>query len=338
MTDLSDAAIARLREVVERPETGGPSARYEIVRRIGEGGMGAVYLAHDRELDRDVALKVLRAPEPTDEERTRILREARILASLEHPGIVPVHDVGFLPPPDGRVFYVMKHVRGERLDGFARRTPPPQRSELLRVFLQVCEAVAFAHAAGVVHRDLKPQNVMLGAFGEVLVLDWGVAKTALRTADNGLGTGPARTLAAPKDPNDAAISAIAGTPGYMAPEQLEGNGAVVDGRTDVYGLGGILHFLLTGAHPSSDLESDGIPVPIRAIRDRARQLERELRYASASELAADVRNYLDALPVTAHREGLLDRLRRLGTRHRTAILLVLAYLVMRVLFLVFGQR
>jgi serine/threonine protein kinase len=338
VSDLSDAAIARLREVVERPETGGPSARYEIVRRIGQGGMGAVYLAHDRELDRNVALKVLRAPEPTEEEQTRILREARILASLEHPGIVPVHDVGFLPPPDGRVFYVMKHVRGERLDEFARREPPPQRSELLRVFLHVCEAVAFAHAAGVVHRDLKPQNVMLGAFGEVLVLDWGVAKTALWTAGYRREADAAVSGAAvPGMPNEDA-SAIVGTPGYMAPEQLEASGAAVDGRTDVYGLGGILHFLLTGSHPSADPEQDSIPGPLRAIRDRAREPARESRYASASDLATDVRNFLDALPVTAHREGMVDRLLRLGARHRTAILLVLAYLVMRVLFLVFGRR
>src|SRR5256885_3040189 len=136
-------------------------ARYEIRELIGEGGMGRVYAAYDRELEREVAIKVLRPDAASEGERERITREARILASLEHPGIVPVHDVGVLP--DGRLFYVMKHVRGERFDEFARGPHP--RTELLRAFLQVCDAVAFAHAAGVIHRDLKPQNIMLGAFG-----------------------------------------------------------------------------------------------------------------------------------------------------------------------------
>ena len=307
---LSDAALARLRELIDRPDVGTES-RYEILERIGEGGMGAVYLAYDRELAREVALKVLRTPEPDDSERARILREARILASLEHPGIVPVHDAGVLP--DGRVFYVMKRVRGERLDEYARSGRP--RSELLRVFRQVCEAVAFAHAAGVVHRDLKPQNVMLGAFGEVLVLDWGAAHTI-----------------------DTAQGAVIGTPGYMAPEQLSA-GAKVDERTDVYGLGGILHFLLSGAHPAATGVGDGsddLPGALRAIRDRARAADPAGRYRSASELAADISNYLDALPVAAHREHVLERVRRLAARHRTALLLVLAYLAMRLALLIFA--
>src|SRR5207248_7961699 len=199
-------------------------SRYEIGEQIGEGGMGAVYLAHDRELNRDVALKVLRAPIPTDDERMRILREARILASLEHPGIVPVHDVGALP--DGRLFYVMKRVRGERLDDFARNER--SRSELLRLFLQVCDAVAFAHAAGVIHRDLKPQNIMLGAFGEVLVLDWGLAKQIGEQT-------PAQPMqdSAGEIPADTGHGTVLGTPGFMAPEQARGDVALIDERSDV---------------------------------------------------------------------------------------------------------
>jgi serine/threonine protein kinase len=325
---LSHAAVARLREIVEVP---GTDARYQILQRIGEGGMGAVYLAHDRELDREVALKVLRAPVPSDDERMRILREARILASLEHPGIVPVHDVGALA--DGRVFYVMKRVRGERLDDFARGER--SRSELLRAFLQVCDAVAFAHAAGVIHRDLKPQNVMLGAFGEVLVLDWGVAKTrgdslALR-GENGSC-----------DVQSAGSGTAVGTPGYMAPEQLRG---AADARVDVFGLGGILFFLLTCVHPSPNVATaeqwpslGEVPAPLRAISEQARALDPSSRYQSIGALAADVANYLDALPVTAHSEGIVERIRRLAIRHRTAILLVLAYLAMRVALLIFARR
>jgi serine/threonine protein kinase len=330
MSGLSDAVVARLRALVEHPEI--PTTRYEILDRIGEGGMGVVYLARDRELGREVALKVLRTPDPSAAERDRILREARILASLEHPGIAPVHDVGVLA--DGRVFYVMKCVRGERLDSFARTAR--SRTELLRVFRQVCDAVAFAHAAGVIHRDLKPQNVMLGAFGEVLVLDWGVAKLRGHPIDStdASGTQPTGENTAP--------GTVVGTPGYMAPEQLTGHSAAVDERADVFGLGGILCFLLTGDHPPTGLPEGerwlAIPAPLRAICERARAALPELRYRSASELAADVANYLDALPVTAHREGLLERGRRVASRHRTALLLVLAYLLMRVTLLVVTGR
>jgi serine/threonine protein kinase len=318
---LSDAAIAHLRELVTTPARG-TEPRYEITAHIGEGGMGTVYLARDRELDRDVALKVLRDPVPDDDDRARILREARILASLEHPGIVPVHDVGTLP--DGRLFYVMKHVRGERFDEFARAER--SRAELLRAFLQVCDAVAFAHAAGVIHRDLKPQNVMLGAFGEVLVLDWGVAKAS------------GASLA---DQDESSRNAeAAGTPGYMAPEQLQG---VADERADVYGLGGVLFFLLTQQHPATasatgDPWADTlVPGPLRAICDRARASDPSARYPSVGALAGDVASYLDALPVAAYREGLVERIRRVVVRHQTAILLVLAYLVVRVALLIFAR-
>jgi len=320
VSSLSETALARLRTIVEQP---GEHSRYEIGELIGEGGMGSVYLAHDRELERDVALKVLRDVAPTADERDRILREARILASLEHPGIVPVHDVGTLP--DGRLFYVMKHVRGERFDDFVRG--PRSRTELLRSFLQMCDAVAFAHAAGVIHRDLKPQNVMLGAFGEVLILDWGVAKTSRPPSPAGAG---------------APIVTAAGTPGYMAPEQMDGS---ADERADVYGLGGMLFFLLTHQHPSASTETceqwtsgSTLPAALRAICERARAEDPAARYQSVTTLAADVTNYLDALPVAAHAEGIMERARRIALRHRTAILLVLAYLVMRVALLVFTRR
>src|SRR5687768_15835226 len=148
------------------------STKYTFVRELGHGGMGTVYLAEDGELNRLVAIKVLNTPEVTNDLRRRMIREAQIIARLEHPGIVPVHDVGELP--DGRVFYAMKLVRGVRLDEYAANTSSMR--ERLRKFQAVCDAVAFAHAHGVIHRDLKPQNIMIGSFGEVLVLDWGVAK------------------------------------------------------------------------------------------------------------------------------------------------------------------
>jgi eukaryotic-like serine/threonine-protein kinase len=326
MKPLADVAIAHLHEIVAAP-TG--DVRYEIKEQIGEGGMGAVYLARDRELGRDVALKVLRAPVPTEEERERLVREAQILAALEHPGIVPVHDVGTLS--DGRLFYVMKHVRGERFDDYARGNR--SRAELLRAFLLVCEAVSFAHAAGVIHRDLKPQNVMLGPFGEVLVLDWGVAKVRSRT-----GTSITDRQLVRQDSGDRASATAAGTPGYMAPEQVHG---AADERVDVYGLGGILHFIILRAHPApatgaESYYSSDAPAALQAICDRARAGDPDSRYQSVAELAGDIANYLDALPVAAHREGMVERVRRVAVRHRTAILLVLAYLVVRVTMLIFA--
>jgi serine/threonine-protein kinase len=322
----------RLRGLVDQAHG---DARYELGERIGEGGMGTVYVAHDSELHREVALKVLRATAPSPEERERIIKEARILASLEHPGIVPVHDVGALP--DGRLFYVMKRVRGERFDEFAHREH--SRTKLLRAFLQMCDAVAFAHAAGVIHRDLKPQNVMLGEFGEVLVLDWGVAKSRQRH----LAQIPAMGVEdATVEHASMSSGTAAGTPGYMAPEQLHGAG---DERTDVFGLGSVLFFLLTRTHPSplsgtSEQWPKAAPVPaaLRAICERARAGDQTLRYQSVPAMAGDVVNYLDALPVAAHSEGIAERLRRVAIRHRTAIGLVLAYLIVRIAMLVLIPR
>ena len=167
MTWISDGAVSRLRAIAEEPDFRG--TRYTIVRELARGGMGVVYEAEDAELQRRVAIKVVATELAVDDAAERMRREARVIAKLEHPGIVPLHDVGALP--DGRIFYAMKLVRGHRLD-----ERPLARTEALRLFLRLCEAVAFAHANGVVHCDLKPANVMVGAFGEVLVMDWGVAR------------------------------------------------------------------------------------------------------------------------------------------------------------------
>lgn len=194
MRFLSDDAVAHLRDITEQPDLS--DTRYELVRELGRGGIGVVYEVHDRELERNVAMKVVE----------RDWRdEARTIAALEHPGIVPIHDSGTLA--DGRLYYTMKLVRGTRLDAWAKEAHGI--TERLRLFTRTCEPVAFAHANGVVHHDLKPENVMAGEFGAVLVMDWGVAGV--------------------------------GTPGYMAPEQSRGE---VDARSDVYALGAVLAFLL----------------------------------------------------------------------------------------------
>jgi serine/threonine-protein kinase len=170
MSWLSDEAICRLQAASALPDFAG--TRYRLVERVGSGGMGVVYLAEDEILARRVALKVLDFPEGSGELAERLLREAHVLATLEHPGIVPVHDAGTLA--DGRAFYAMKFVEGRRLDHLD--TQKDTLFDRLRIFQRICDTVAFANARGVLHRDLKPGNVMVGSCGEILVMDWGVAK------------------------------------------------------------------------------------------------------------------------------------------------------------------
>jgi len=282
---ISEPALDRLSAMFQGPDVTG--TRYQLLSVLGRCGMGVVYLARDTVLDREVALKIVERP-------SEDANEARILARLEHPGIVPVHDFGELP--DGRLFYAMKRVRGDRLDRWM--ASGRDLSERLGVFLRVCETVAFAHAHGVVHRDLKPENVMVGEFGEVLVLDWGVATTPSQSASS--------------------QRHIVGTTEYMAPEQARGE--VVDHRADVFALGAML-------------ESIAELAPVLAIARKARSDEPASRYQDVQSLAADVSRFLAGRAVEAHRERLLDRLTRFGRRYRLPILLVLTYLVARILLL-----
>ncbi|HXI21204.1 MAG TPA: serine/threonine-protein kinase [Gemmatimonadales bacterium] len=320
MTTLDDGALNHLRRVLEVPEPA--DDRYRVERLLGEGGMGAVYLATDRRLRREVALKVLRPDLGSPEAGRRLQREARIIARLEHPGIVPVHDVGTLR--DGRLYYVMKLVRGTGLDAFARGAT---RAETLRVFLQVCDTVRFAHAHGVVHRDLKPSNIMVGAFGEVLVLDWGIARVVGAEPPEPENR-PAETAGSSPVGERTSPGLVLGTPGFMAPEQAAGSHDLVDFRTDVYALGAVLRAIVTGSAGAP------VPRPLAAIWTRALDPDPELRYAGPAELAADVRHFLDAEPVSAYRETPWERAGRLYQKYQTAILLVLAYLTMRLIFLV----
>jgi eukaryotic-like serine/threonine-protein kinase len=195
--DLSDSVIHHLRHVAALPDLTG--TRYEVESEIGRGGMGVVYAARDRELDRRVALKVL---------DSALAGEAQLIARLEHPGVVPIYEAGTLP--DGRVYYAMKLVVGARLDHYVIGLP--SLAKRLGVIRRAGEALAFAHARGVIHRDLKPQNVMVGEFGEVYIMDWGV-------------------------------EAVAGTPGFRAPD------ARLDRRSDIYALGALLEFVLPAPAP-----------------------------------------------------------------------------------------
>ena len=297
-------------QVEPSPPLGEPRAmlagRYRVARRIGKGGMGEVMAARDEQVGRDVAIKRMRAAAPSERAIQRFLREASIQGRLEHPAIVPVHEIG--RDEDGLPFFVMKKLTGTTLgkviaDPAQRQSFPRQR--VLRAFAEVCLAVELAHVRGIIHRDLKPENILLGDFGEVYILDWGVAKLVGEDdgefADVGSGSGEHAT---------AAGTAI-GTPGYMAPEQAC---AVpdIDARTDIYALGCVLFEILAGeplhprgregmqsalagcdARPSRRAPGRDIAPELDALCVAATMIERDERLASARELGDRVQRYLD---------------------------------------------
>jgi serine/threonine protein kinase len=327
---LSDQALDRLRAAADAPDLSGTG--YVLVDKLGAGGMGGVFRVTDTALDRQVALKVLGIADSNGEFGARLLREAKIIAQLEHPGIVPVHDVGTLP--DGRVFYTMKLVQGRSLD--------QQQKELggiparLRIFQKICEAVSFAHTHYVLHRDLKPQNIMVGPFGEVLVMDWGLAKvlepesstpeanTAEKTAASDLA------IARRNSEDETAHGVVLGTPGYMSPEQARGELKAVGPRADVYSLGAVLRFLIE--------DRSRMPKALLAITGKAMNEEVQHRYGSVEELANDIAHYLDGLPVSAYPEGPMTRTWRWMAKNSAWLLLIVAYLIMRALFILWRAR
>lgn len=305
--------------------------RYELEKEIGAGGIGKVYLALDTHLGRRVALKELldaTAGRPGGETarvsatrsplELRFVNEARITGQLEHPGVVPVYELG--RRPDDRVYYAMRLVRGRTLEEALAERDLVGRLELLPHFVDLCNTVAYAHSRKVIHRDLKPDNVMLGDYGETVLLDWGLAK--VRGADDVQEQALEDELERLKDTSPLATVAGVpiGTPGYMSPEQALGNLDEVDERSDVYALGAILYQLLTGrvpfdgntaldvikavvrgkSRPVEEVEPD-CPVELIDIARRAMKMDRADRYADAQALAADVGAFLTGGIVGAHR-------------------------------------
>ncbi len=325
-------------------------AQFRIVRFHREGGLGRVYVARDEELGREVALKEIR-PDKADEEhlRSRFLLEAEINAGLEHPGIVPVYSLG---DRDGRPFYAMRFVEGDSLKEAvdahhrAHPHPDPRSAEFRRLlgrFVAVCQAIAFAHSKGVLHRDLKPHNVMLGRFGETLVIDWGLAKATGRREPAGPGSAVEDALTPPSGSELAPTIGVLGSPAYMSPEQAAGATESLGPATDVYGLGAILYALLTGRAPVAGATAEelldrarrgaiapprslnpNVPRALQAVCLKALANDPAGRYPTALALAAEVERWLADEPVQAGGETWTDRLRRGSRRHRPLVRLAAA--------------
>ena len=254
-------------------EAGDDSTRYRIDGEIARGGMGAVLKGRDPDLGRDVAIKVLREDLRDDPDMVRrFVEEAQIGGQLQHPGIVPIYELGAFA--DRRPFFSMKLVKGHTLAALldGRKDPPSDLPRFLNIFESIAQTVAYAHARGVIHRDLKPSNVMVGSFGEVQVMDWGLAKVLPRggVVDDAAAGKPDRDetviATARSGSGDSDLShagSVLGTPSYMAPEQARGEIDRVDERADVFALGSILCEVLTG--------QPGVRRPVARARSSARR-------------------------------------------------------------------
>jgi hypothetical protein len=302
MAYLPDQTLKHLRQVVGLPDLS--ETPYQLGQELGRGGMAVVYEAWDTRLERHVALKIIDTLGDATGGDGDALEEAKTLAKLEHPGIVPIYDAGCLR--DGRFYCAMRLIQGRRLDAFIAHEK--SQFERIRVFQKICDAVGFAHSCGVVHRDLKPQNIMVGKFGEVFVIDWGVAEWLIATGRRRSGV-------------------IAGTRQYMAPEQAGGRPDAVDGRADVYSLGVVLKDII-GEEGSRSLA---------AIANKALAQDPDDRYQHVEDLAADLTRFLDCLPITAYDETPIERARRFAARNRVLLLLLATYAFVRIALFILSR-
>ena len=360
----SAAATARS---VGTPTSSG--LRFRVIRKHAKGGLGEVFIAEDQELHREVALKQIQARYADDtNSRTRFVLEAEVTGALEHPGIVPVYGLGTYA--DGRPFYAMRFIHGDSLkdaiDSYhdfdmGPRDPGERALELRKLlgrFVDVCDAIEYAHSRGIIHRDLKPGNIMLGKFGETLVVDWGLAKQInLPEPDSESEPDQQMSQSRPMLLSGTAATRMGsaiGTPQYMSPEQAAGHLDRIGPRSDVYSLGATLYCLVTGKAPMSDRPMfdlgevlrrvqageiapareihAGVPKALEAICLKAMAVRPEDRYASARQLADDIEHWLADEPISAQPDTRTQLVARWIRRHRsialaTAIALVLISVV-----------
>jgi serine/threonine-protein kinase len=347
------AAPAEADPYATRPPAAGTATslgtRFRILRPHRKGGLGEVFVAHDQELHREVALKEIQDRHADDpDSRSRFVLEAEITGRLEHPGVVPVYGLGQYA--DGRPFYAMRFVRGDSLHDALERFhragglsgPPGERllelRQLLGRFLDVCNAVAFAHARGVLHRDLKPGNILLGPYGETLVVDWGLAKPLDRAEGvSGEAEAPLRPASGSSSTPTEMGTAI-GTPAYMSPEQAAGQLDRLGPASDVYSLGATLYVLLTDRPPFEGSDRGAVlervhkgdfarpravagqvPRALEAVCLKAMALRPEDRYGSPRALADDLEHWLADEPVSAYREPWPARVGRWSRRHKSLV-------------------
>jgi len=350
--------------------------RYPIVGNLGAGGMGEVLKVYDDQLGRQIAVKVIRG-QVNSWTLARFVREGRITGQLEHPGIVPVYELA--SSADGTVYFTMKEVQGDDLSrvleqdrqewkewrkrhGSARHrtparrasrrrpvssarlaaAPPPRLIERLTSFLKICEALSFAHARGVIHRDLKPANIMIGQFGEVQVMDWGLAKVVGQAEEEiDLELSPCAVDAGSGDPDLTGQGSVLGTPAYMPPEQARGDIAQLDQRSDIYSLGAILYEILslrppyTGENaleviaqvnlgklipPSQRAPLRTIPWELEAVVVKAMKLRQQDRYSRVELMRQELQAFLDGRTLSAARYSAGQRLVKWAKRHRQKLL------------------
>ena len=350
---------------VEYHGTPGTASRYDWIEQFAQGGLGAVWKAHDKNLDRSVAVKeLLPGSVASPGIISRFVDEATITGQLEHPGIVPIYEFGF--KDDGCPYYAMKLLDGETLaKEITAVSKLPLRSAertlrfngLLSSFVAICNAIAFAHERGVIHRDLKPGNIVLGKFGEVSIVDWGIAKYydrdepedgeptyCLRSGTRQSGTRNSESGRSGAGANRTRRGDIIGTPSFLSPEQARGN-TDLDPRSDVYSLGVILYEMLTGRAAFSGADTTRIiedvrngqfdpprqvngriPKPLAAICMKAMAHDRANRYETAMDLGMEIRNFVAGERVGAYDENIVERSIRWGKKHRTILFAAIATL------------
>lgn len=341
-TELKPGASApSVRDIISHAQA---ETKYIVDRTIGKGGMGAVLSTVDQDIRRKVAMKVMLSKDSADTPKVkRFLEEAQITGQLEHPNIVPVHEIGI--DEDSKIYFTMKLVQGENLETILANcennvedySEKFSLGNLIQLFMKLCDGISYAHSKGVIHRDLKPENIMIGSFGEVLVMDWGIAKIIGQkdtVAENSVSQ-----LEDSAKHTQTMEGIVLGTPAYMPPEQAWGHISELDERSDIFSLGAILYKILTLKAPyegqnlmavlqkaqnrelvSPDIRTPqkNIPAELNAICLKALAYEQEKRYGSVLELKRDLQLYLDGKSVSAKKDNLFIRTKKWILRNKIA--------------------